>query len=147
MDECEEPGARLRALRVVGTGAAPGLEEGFLDGVLCQGRILEDSEGEAVGDLAEAVVELAERARSIVTPTVAFPGTGRVSSTARQSLPPRNRPAGDGVSPVITQASYVLSLGAFARPQITIAARPSSATRSDPSAPISGLVLALAPNS
>ena len=58
--EREEPRARLRALGLVRAGGAPDLEERLLDGVLGECCVLEDLVREPVGDLAEAVVELAE---------------------------------------------------------------------------------------
>ena len=59
--EREQPRARLRALGPVRAGGAPDLEERLLDGVLSECCVLEDLVREPVGDLAEAVVELAER--------------------------------------------------------------------------------------
>ena len=58
--EGQQPRARLGALRPVGAGGAPDLEERLLDGVLGQGRVLEDLVCEPVCDLAEPVVELVE---------------------------------------------------------------------------------------
>ena len=48
-------------LALVGVGRAPDGEEGFLDGVLGEGAVAEDPEGEAEGEPAEAVVQHAER--------------------------------------------------------------------------------------
>ena len=59
--EREEPRARLRALGPVRAGAPPDLEERLLDGVFGECCVLKDLVREPVGDLAEAVVELAER--------------------------------------------------------------------------------------
>ena len=61
VDERQQPRARLGALGPVRAGAAPDLEERLLDGVFGESRVLQDLVREAVGDLAEAVVELAER--------------------------------------------------------------------------------------
>jgi hypothetical protein len=61
VDEREQPRARRPTLRPVRAGPAPDLEEGLLDRVLRQRRVLEDLVCEPVRDLAEPVVELAER--------------------------------------------------------------------------------------
>ena len=61
MHDGEDPGRRLRALALVGVGRAPDGEEGFLDGILGECAVSEDPEREAESELAEAVVQHAER--------------------------------------------------------------------------------------
>src|SRR5262249_37305781 len=61
VNEGEQPGARLRALGDEAVGCAPRAEEGLLHGVLRQGVVAENAEGEPVGESAEAAGELGER--------------------------------------------------------------------------------------
>src|SRR5262249_36891539 len=50
VNEGEQPGARLRALGDEAVGCAPRAEEGLLHGVLRQGVVAENAEGEPVGE-------------------------------------------------------------------------------------------------
>jgi hypothetical protein len=62
VDEREDPRAGLAALGPVDGSRAPDGEEGLLHGVLGECSVAQDAEGEPVGDAAETVVQLAERA-------------------------------------------------------------------------------------
>ena len=61
MHERQDPGAGLAALRHETSCGAPQREECLLNGVLCEGLIAKNAEGEAIGGPPEAVVELGER--------------------------------------------------------------------------------------
>src|ERR1051325_3973586 len=60
MDERQDPRPGGGALREEAVGGAPDREKGLLDGVLREGLVAEDPQGEAVRDAAEAVVELGQ---------------------------------------------------------------------------------------
>ena len=59
--ERQDPGARLRPLGHEPAGGAPDGEEGLLHRVLRERLVAQHAEREAVGDAAEAVVQLGER--------------------------------------------------------------------------------------
>ena len=61
VDERQQPRARLRPLRGEPAGGSPDAEEGVLHCVLRQGVVAEDPERKAVGQPAEAAVELGKR--------------------------------------------------------------------------------------
>ena len=60
VDERHDPGARLRPLGAERRGGAPDGEEALLDGVLREALVAEHPVGDAVGDAADAVVELGQ---------------------------------------------------------------------------------------
>ena len=61
VNEREDPRARLGTIGAKSGGRAPDPEERLLNGVLRQPVVPEHAECEAVGDAADAVVELGER--------------------------------------------------------------------------------------
>ena len=62
MDEGQDPGARLGALGPESGSRAPHPEKRLLHGILGEPVVAQHPEGETVGDPADAVVQLGQRA-------------------------------------------------------------------------------------
>jgi CRP-like cAMP-binding protein len=94
VDDGEDPGARLGPLRNEARGRPPDGEKSLLDGVFGQCGIANYAQGETVGDVSKAVVEL--RKRAVISPRDERDERliGEMSEVSRhRSMPPARRPA------------------------------------------------------